>query len=292
MPEPDHLLANVAKLFSLGRPLWGPYLKSGLLVMELVRVGEKILSEYESTSKRTRDLALLCMRVNYYVGQYSLAEDLVSNCLRFIISVTEERDTLMSVQPREPLLAYVSSRLLADPSARLNALRSWESCFASGSVNPGDIGEQIAILVLLFAFDDACQPFNELPGPISFLAFWTALFGADRILPDNNDNPLTDSSVFFNHFIRVSAPPSQAVIEESYRRGAAIFLPAFYKGADALIPLKTPNGIGAILVQVKNRQDDKLTSKLEESLKGSIKDGIEALLLEEELPGGYFGMGI
>jgi len=174
----------------------------------------------------------------------------------------------------------------------LDALRSWESCLASGSVNPGDVGEQISILVLLFAFDDACQPLNELSGPISFLAFWTALFGTDRIMPDNNDNPLTDSSVFFNHFIRVSAPPSQAVIEDSYRRGAAIFVPAFYERADALIPFKTPNGIGAILVQVKNRQDDKLTSKLKESLKGSIKDGIEALPLEEELPGGYVGMGI
>jgi hypothetical protein len=230
------------------------------------------------------------MRVNFYIGQYAVAEHLVSTFFRFVVDITQDRDTIVSTQPREPVLAFVSSRLLSDPETRFEVFRSWESSLAGGVVNSGDVGEQIAVLFLLFTFDDVANPLERLPGPVPLSSFWESLFGEKRKVPLGLDGGIL-KTIFFNHVVRVSSSPTQRVVEEAYCRGAALLLPGQFPGTDVLIPMRTETGdIGAILVQIKNRRSDKLTSSLKVSFKHDMKAAIEGLQLAHHLPGGYLGL--
>jgi hypothetical protein len=69
--------------------------------------------------KRTA-LALLSYHLDLYIGEYSLAEELVSNKhLRYIRYINEDRTLLRTYQPGEPILANTAARLMLDSETRL-----------------------------------------------------------------------------------------------------------------------------------------------------------------------------
>lgn len=308
MPEPDGGDDAVAELFRLGRPLWGAFLETGCTVKDVVGLATEKLGFDKLTGKtndsvteesNVRDLALLSTRVNFYIGQASLAERLVSGYLRYVVTITKDRDGLVSTQPREPLLAYAASRILQDLQIRHAAIRTWMSHVAGGSVNPGDIGEQVSILMLLFASDDAMRPLETLPGPVPLSRFWQTLFGSDSwdgLEKSMRKGALKDGRVFFNHFVRLSSRPSETIIHEAYCRGQALILPENCPGIDLIIPIQVGGGeeskMGALLVQVKNRASDKLTGSTREYFKSCFKTGLAALPLQAPLPGGYIGLAM
>lgn len=287
---PDGTAKGVRGLFAVGRPLWGAYLAAGISIDDLISMAEGMLRRHWSASKKPQRLALLCMRADQYVTRRSLGETMASEYLRYAVPIMPCDAKLMTLQPGEPLLAYVASRMLMKLRTRYKALQVWEACLASGSVTTADVGEQIIILILMFAFDDEFHPELHLPEPISLKRFWASAFGKENasMLPD--DGGLGSVMLFFNHFVRVSEPPSPITIEASFCRGAALLTSDISASINALIPFRNSMGLGAILIRVETRPECKLTSKLKRSLRVSMKEEIRRLDLERSLPGGYLGI--
>ncbi|EFX03060.1 hypothetical protein CMQ_2989 [Grosmannia clavigera kw1407] len=268
MPEPDGSETAVSELFRIGRPLWGAFLEAGYTLGDIIWIAMEKLGFDKTTGKLSvsedsdaRDLALLSTRVNFYVGQASLAERLVSGFLRYVVTIAEDRDGLVSTQPREPLPAYAASRILQNLRALHMAIRTWYASIAGGSVNPGDVGEQVSILMLLFAMDDSLRPAENLPGPIPLSLFWKTLFGND----------------------------SWGGLDKALRRGAL-------KGGRRPIVAGKPSFCQRIARELTCsypfRASDKLTGSTREYFKNCFKDGLAALPLEAPLPGGYIGLAM
>lgn len=153
------------KLFSLGRPLWGALLRTGTPQEAMERVialaQSKILRARENKpfleGRQMELLALLSYRMNFYVSVQGLAEELASGYMRYVVAVNESRTLLRTMQPSEPLLAHIATRLMrrSGPQGRLELIKVFYNFATEGFINVGDIGEAVAALVLLFTWERA-----------------------------------------------------------------------------------------------------------------------------------------
>jgi hypothetical protein len=91
----------------------------------------------------------------------------MSGYLRYIVNVTDDRNLLRTIQPSEPILAYVSSVEMKDRIKRLNVIRALHENIMRGTIHVGDIGEMVAALILLFAFHKLQ---TGGPGPIGSIS--------------------------------------------------------------------------------------------------------------------------
>ena len=100
----------------------------------------------------------------------SLAEQLVSGYLRFIIGINPERTLLQTLQPLEPIPAYTSAReMTLHPRKRLGVVKALYANSTQGTILVGNIGELVAALILTFAFDKVHG--DSLPNRIKFADF-------------------------------------------------------------------------------------------------------------------------
>lgn len=191
------------RLFSLGRPLWGAYLDAGQGWQDVEQLAsEKVCNR----SNDTQVVALLSYRINFYVVDHRLAEELTSGYLRYIVGISDDRKFLQTMQPSEPILAHISATEMKDRTNRLDVVKALYRNITHGTIHIGDIGEIVAALILLFAFDKTHT--KSRPGPVQFSQFLGSLLGNDVCLglkpcidDDNEMQRLwTDGYVFFNHF--------------------------------------------------------------------------------------------
>lgn len=164
-------------------------------------------------------LVLLSYRIDFNVMNDALAEDMVKRCLRYVVYINEARDLMRTTQPSEPILAFV-------------------------------------------AYDEAVQNQQTIPAPIPLAHFIASMFvpqpgenmGTCMVTNQDMKKVWETGQVFFNHFVKVSKVPDAAKLEETFERGAALFLPDKFPGSDILIPIKVPGSeMTFCLVQVKNR---------------------------------------
>ena len=289
----------IVKLFCLGRPLWG-----GRSEIEAVNSPRDLPLALKTLAlDRTNGqgphfaLALLAYRVNFYVMNDTLAEEMVGRCMRYIVYINEARDLLRTTQPSEPILAFVAAEQMKKPDIRFNIIRQFvASCF-EGTVNVGDVGEITASLLLLFAYDEV-QFYHyprALPAPIQVSHFMASLFGetnktemTKRMATDVDMKTLWETGeVFFNHFAKTLRVPDTEMIEKAFRRGTALFFPDRFKGADILIPVNVPGSkMTFCLVQVKNRKQDHSTPALRNKARNSIASAVETM----DLPRNHIGI--
>lgn len=312
LEDPSGTATAVEQLFSHGRPLWGAFLQAGHSWDSLLQFAIDKIRGYKQQDHMAYHLALLTYRMNFSVCSPALAEELVASMMRYLISVSIDRNSLITTQPSEPVLAFASSCLLQDPSTRLSCIRAWVSCLHSGAVNPGDIGEQVASIILLFAFDHISEPKDfarrmtgffsspEAPLPVAPTAiplnmFMEALVGDVAWLKMRHHidygpstiEILDTGRVFFNHFIRAATTPTRAMLENAYKRGAALFMPPCFPGMDVAIPVRVPAGgeLALLFIQIKNRQDDVFTPGLTMYMREALQKAEKALDLNGELYG-------
>lgn len=178
-------------------------------------------------------LALLSYSIDFNVMNDALAEDMVNRCLRHVVYINEARDLMRTTQPSEPILAFVASERMRDPETRLRVIRQFaRSCF-EGTVNVGDVGEITAYLLFLLAYDEAVQNQQTIPAPIPLVHFMASMFGPQpgenmgtcMVMDQDMKKVWETGQVFFNHFVKVSKVPDAAKLEETFERGAALFLP-------------------------------------------------------------------
>lgn len=290
----DGLYEAALKLFQLGRPLWGSRCSTASkdnishVVDGLLRLA-KAKTEGMSPVKR---LASLSYRLQFYVMDNQVAEQMVQSCLRYVLYINPARDLMRTIHPSEPVLAYTSQVRMIDPKIRLKILQQFvTSCF-EGSVDAGDIGEMVASLVLMFAYDEVLFKENNervqkrLPSTLQLGDFMASLLGdeqqnimAGQASTDSEMIQLWEGGlVFFNHFVRAKEDLTESMLEKAYERGAAIFLRENFPGVDLVIPIKGPDGGMTFLgVQVKNRKDDNERRGIQQEAASSMKAATDKL---------------
>lgn len=238
---------------------------------ESVQFGERL--------DEVKAIALISHRLKFYVALYSLAETLSSGYLRYVTGVNKERTLLNTIQPSEPILAFVSAQeMLKHRDRRLSAVEALYDNAVKGFIHLGDAGEVVAALVLMFAFDKA-HGLRD-PTPIKFSVFMETLLPTSIVtevrgrVHDSNDLQAMweNGFVFFNHFVRLSDRPSEETLNHAYARSAAIFPPVGFKGCDIVIPVHVQGQprMSYLIVQVNNRRDDSMVRSLKEEARGSL----------------------
>lgn len=229
---------------------------------------------------------MLGYRVQFYVPSNHLAEKLVSGHLRMIYDISSDRMFMRTIQPSEPLLAWLSFTEMTQMKCKLAMINVFWNYCNLGSIDVGDIGEIVASLVLLFSFDKTQT--SQLPRPQLLTVFFQSLFG--RKFYDNGQEQrekyteelksLWDQGlVFFNHFTRLEEPLSEIVLRRAWTRGQALFTPAGTAYYDIAIPVALPddNKLSCILIQIKNRKADRMSSGLKVQARYGMEHAVESV---------------
>lgn len=265
-------------LFHYGRPLWGALFDSGDKLEKVV----DLVREKVEGPEHLRLLALLSYRLTFYLSNNVLAEELVSGYLRYILHISEGREMLVTYQPSEPILTYVSSRYMLDPETRRKVFRKFCSVCYEGSVNVGDLGEIVAAMILFLTYDECVYVgpnATTYPRAISLRDYFTGLLGSEvegNIMHCSSADPTmghmySEGTIFCNHFVKIHKEPTQKTLKGASQRGAGIFLPDNTPGVDILIPVKLPAGdMSCLAIQVKNRAHDTYSGNLKRETKDSL----------------------
>ncbi|KAL2888615.1 hypothetical protein HOO65_030116 [Ceratocystis lukuohia] len=301
-PTPDQPVApstSLATLFTFGHPLWGALALQGGSegrIMELcMQKCEPFLRKDPFDEWRTGLLALLSYRIPFNFCSFTLAERLVSGWMHCLLDVSEDREKLMVVQPTDPILAIAAYRhgvtlggKLVEVLEVLDHFLDWQS------VNVGDIGEFVAGLILLLAFD---ANVGESPKPIPLKSFVRSLLGKQaatnfaavcrKYLSDEVKEMFFHGQVFFNRFHRRITKPTLSDLFKMYRTCTACYLPTGLYGVSILIPVfipKTQNReayFGCILVHVKSRAYDDFDDSMKNWAYEYIDTGCKQLGFDE-----------
>jgi hypothetical protein len=273
--NPEHVTAaqsngleiDASCLFSYGRPLWGSHLKTRSLSMVMDLAEAKVCGN----DKRAA-LALLSYRLDFYVGEFALAEELVSSYLRYIRYINADWTLLRTYQPSEPILASTAERLMLDSETRFRCVQELVANSFEGTINVGDVGQIAASLLLMFALDETHykQCVAKLaPQKIRLRNFISSLLGTsvenDMAACVENQEEMrglfADGVVFFNHFLRLTHDPTENTLQGAFARGAALFAPFDFPGGDLIIPVLnlSTKRYTFIIIQVS---DDSVTPRL------------------------------
>ncbi|KAK2813650.1 hypothetical protein FQN50_000048 [Emmonsiellopsis sp. PD_5] len=270
----------IHRAWGFGRPLWGRKLRSGVGTMKVTELAWQKLRGHGTAWL----LALLSYRINFDVIRLSLAEEMVSKHLRFVVYMSPSGDLMRTTQPSEPILANAAAEQMLDSKIRREVIAEFVNSSLEGSINPGDFGEMVGALLLLFANDKAQRTFQRafLPMLIHLDLFMESLFGktvrddiTDRMGTDTEMKALWESgTVSFSHFVKLNKKPTKETLQLAFNRGAALFLPDWFPGANILIPVRIPGAedLSFCLIRVKNSKDDKLTAGLENLATDALAD--------------------
>ena len=214
--------------------------------------------------------SMLSYRLQFYILSHHLAETLVSGYLRMIYSIRNDRLEMRTIQPSEPMLAWVSFlEMQVWPNCRSQVVEIFYRQCTVGSIDTGDIGEMVAALIFMFSFDKKQRTDVNGPMPQTVYEFLASLFGDHVVSSAGLDSNKTgermvwlmmNGFVCFNHFVRLEGPVNDTVLRQAWGRGTALFT---YPGTayfDIIIPVAIPddNEMSYIIIQ-----GDQLTKGLE-----------------------------
>lgn len=266
------------KLFSQGRPLWQSLIRRGSNGLGDAALIAKKVKRFGELPSSTVLLALWSYRMDFEVILPSLAEELVSKFMRSIINYDIEHNFLRTMQPSEPILAWVAADYMHRSGAdmRLEMVENLYESATEGLIKIADFGETVAAIILLLSFDKAHVQFKNdsqrkaLYGgfPLTVIRFLrdllprsTLIDMKDRMQSDEKTTSLWGGYVFFNHMVKVREMPSESTLRDAFNRGAAILLPRGQIEANILIPILLPDDdeMTYFIIQVSNEKEDHLT---------------------------------
>ncbi|CAG8684476.1 2580_t:CDS:1, partial [Ambispora gerdemannii] len=185
--------SSINQIRNMGRPLWADI--GGATVIEFAM--EKLLCDEEkaehiyvnrvgpiSINTMTEALAILGPRLYLEISSLSQqATKLVSSHMRILRHVDEERESLITTSPSEPILAEAASHIMNYPGIFKQVLDHLATSIRSHVVvNAGDQGELVGRILCLLAVDKAIQSkykcWNMYFQPITVQEFLDALVGS------------------------------------------------------------------------------------------------------------------
>ncbi|KAK2761667.1 hypothetical protein FQN54_001495 [Arachnomyces sp. PD_36] len=286
---PDGTRPAVSHLWNFGRPLWGSRLRNDDPSDNVENAGNLAMKKISGQTSSQR-LALLSYRLNFYVNSHTLAEDLVSNWLRYIAYINQPRDVMRTTQPSEPILAHTAAQLMCSPKVRLSVLQQFMRSSFEGSINSGDLGEMVSTIVLMFAFDEVLfqRAGNPWPVAISLGDFMASLLGAEAsssmhkcVNTDKVMKSIWETGyIFFNHFQRLQKTPTEEILKTAFDRGCGLLLPLNFPGIDIILPIHYAGGsMSFFAISVKNRKGDSWTQTLRNETTSSFRKAASELHL-------------
>ncbi|KAI9569482.1 hypothetical protein HD554DRAFT_2313539 [Boletus coccyginus] len=302
--ETDDILAHVsstAQLVKFGRPLWATRYNEGDTSVQadiIEFAASKLLGGIDpwglASLELPHQLGCLAQRlpIEFLSSSYSssLANPQtvqVQSHLRVVIRVVNNLETMITTTPSEPILSeaayWVMNARQFKPATALKRI------LGGFSVDRGDRGELLVMLLLTIARDNAVGPPVDFGVPESGLrycsvrAFLSSLFVESAWTDAIGDRQpvmevvLGDGKLYFNHFVKVHEHKmlNTKYITRLMTRGAAILCANGQKGVDLVIPFThgglTAKDLGVILVQVKNDQTYNADPKPDKFRQMSIK---------------------
>lgn len=268
------------KLFSQGRPLWQSLTRRGSNGLGDAALIAKKVRRFGESPSSTVLLALWSYRMDFEVILPSLAEELVSKFMRSIVNYDVEHKFLRTIQPSEPILAWVAADCMhrSGTNMRLEMIENLYESAIEGLIKIADFGETVAAIILLLSFDKAHAQFkSDRQSKVSYGVFPLTVIGflkdllprstlidmEDRMQSDEKMASLWGGYVFFNHMVKVRETPSERTLREAFNRGATILLPRGQIEANILIPILLPDNdeMTYFIIQICNEKGDHLTRK-------------------------------
>ncbi|KAG9292749.1 hypothetical protein G9A89_002673 [Geosiphon pyriformis] len=281
--------------FKFGRPLWTALHRSGNLRSAAVIsiATSKLIGgmDYNSwldkkkNGERISDLECLgilgprlCLDI---VPQCELAPTLTASYMRPCFYINDARTTIMTGCISEATLAEASAHVTSESQGvgLVRVLEPLINMMKEGLVEGGYRGEVVARLILLHAWDRACDALpslineessNWFSRPMPLVSYLKYLLNykvyCDVICKMDEDDikkKLLKAYIRFNHFVAITYTPRPRHILEALKRGTAFVCKRNQQGTDLIIPLVMNIGIHGhmslenisyVLVSVKNYQ--------------------------------------
>ncbi|KAI0267363.1 hypothetical protein BC834DRAFT_968877 [Gloeopeniophorella convolvens] len=293
-----YTLADISKLGYLarfGRPLfWSLMHDGGMSDAEVLTFAKRKLlpasSKEPSIEAQTAVIDLLIM-LEYAPLQpeaESLQKKLIASHMRTVASISQDRRTIYSGYPSEPLLAEAASNLLEQWRMTTPEIvtRLISEHHSDGLLDLGDAGELAARILFILGYQTACRrelleanDFREnsstyFSGGCKLKTFLECTFvNAPLMLAAKPDNIVIDSAVpslesalgnaivRFTHFSKWDKNGTSCFDAHSaFLRGTAIVCKSNQKSVDIIVPILVrtdgkacPHVITALLIQAKRR---------------------------------------
>jgi hypothetical protein len=265
------------RLAVLGRPLWctvayESHTFDATMMVQFAKEklmcsnGEplSVLLKHEQEAARFT-AAILGVCVDLEIQSADLAKDLVASHMRILSYLSS--DCLLA------FTEYLSEPILAEAAAQLMESHEYALCvnlvamIHNAHVAAGDVGQLVAELILLHAFDVACRgnrgPF-KYSQPITLKQFLVALFPHYFKDPDQGAGldskykktwkQLLAGTVCLTHWIKVSGYfPNLHQLHDFYHQCAGIIAKDNEETLDLVIPVAlSKDKISLVAIQVKN----------------------------------------
>ncbi|KAI9455312.1 hypothetical protein HD554DRAFT_2317739 [Boletus coccyginus] len=277
----DDILTHVsstAQLVKFGRPLWATRYDKGDQPVQAGIIGfaaSKLLGGIDPAAETRLELPhhLGCLAqrlpIEFLSSSYSssLADSQsvqVQSHLRVVLRIADNLETMITTTPSEPILSEAAYWLM---DRRFKPATALKGILGGFSVDPGDRGELLVMLLLTIARDKAVGRPDKYGVPLtgfrwcSVKSFLSGLFVESALTDAIGDKRsatekvLGDSKLYFNHFVKVHEFETLNAkhIMRLMTRGAAILCANNQKGVDLVIPFTrsglTREDLGVILVQ-------------------------------------------
>ena len=198
--------------------------------------------------------AMLC-RVSAFVSpRHRVASDLVANHMAPLLACDSSRKATLSTYVAEPKLAIAAaSELWSDQKFFTeHGIPALQKALLSGALSNGIRGEVAAQIILLMAFDRACEKVGKAPGALvslkSVLVELLPLGLSESIAFSSIPADLEEATIACCQFVNVVHDLSRQTLLELAARHCGATLREGKRGADIVIPFEN----GVVIFQIKN----------------------------------------
>jgi hypothetical protein len=171
--------------------------------------------------------------------------------MRICLNVDDSFETMKTIFPSEPLLAEAAAEFMKNPNYKFNAPAALKTTLSGFSINKGDRGELLALLLLCLARDAALINDNKAVTVYDFMEkLFPKLFiqSKGRFVPSIQkkgtekeafESCYKNSYMYFNHFIKVHewAVLNREYLWRLFLRGGAVLCANCQEGVDILVPI-------------------------------------------------------
>ena len=294
-------------LIKMGRPLWHSQYQAALstapiinesknAIKSVLKLAEEKLFFYTGNDLIAAKLALFLSRLPFTVSPSEIiADTMMASNMAYCLYVSQQRDRLFSSYLSEPILAAAAAKVLRENYKAIDAAVVLANSFVYGKVNAGHMGEFVAGLILLGAYDESCLGQNLSPLQSVKLQSWMkALFGsalwsdawkqfsANSFLKE--EECFGDGIVCYNHIVRLKKSMKMKDIHRAIHRMYGIWGMPSQEAFDFCLPIVlNDGGVAGIYVQVKNCKVAFSDSAAETIFKKMIENASEEELLGPEM---------
>ena len=267
-----------------GRPLWYAWYKSNIESEfnfdegKLIALAEDKLIGGQSKLKKKLNyfdvIAIFSVRIGILKPVSTIdSQNLVAKNMAVCLNIDKQKSLFEINYPSEPILAEAAARLMnsnvhdvylesGEKFTFDTMIRKLNNLLAQSIVHKGNLGQKIALIILIKAMD--LSKHEYLNHPFKFLKivtvkeFLLSLYGQDAIViikQQLNDDQLLNGYVNFNHFVHTENEASEINYTELIKHCAALHCRQTQTEIDMVIPVcldeNNFDNISAIFIQVK-----------------------------------------